>query len=276
MARLYTDKPLPQLHQRPQPRNHPTHYNHQDQYKPATHKAQRQLQQLHHYEASVQKQTQGYRRPSTEARVHPSLRNWFDAIDTDRSGTLNCVELSRALVCADWTPFNGNQLLSLSLDVIPRYWIFTYSFLLDPGETVRLMMNMFDRDNDGTISYDEFIGLWQYIERWKACFQAYDLDGSGTIDSPELLNALRAFGYNLSEETVALIVRKYDVRGKGDISFDNFVQACVTIQTLTDSFRRIDVSGVGVVSMTYEQVRKNEKKRNRIVRGTHMLESKGG
>ncbi|KAF9373084.1 Programmed cell death protein 6 [Podila verticillata] len=115
------------------------------------------------------------------------------------------------------------------------------------------MMNMFDRDNDGTISFDEFIGLWQYIERWKACFQAYDLDGSGTIDSPELLNALRAFGYNLSEETVALIVRKYDVRGKGDISFDNFVQACVTIQTLTDSFRRIDVSGVGVVSMTYEQ-----------------------
>ncbi|KAF9203929.1 Alpha-1 3/1 6-mannosyltransferase alg-2 [Podila verticillata] len=112
---------------------------------------------------------------------------------------------------------------------------------------------MFDRDNDGTISFDEFIGLWQYIERWKACFQTYDLDGSGTIDSPELLNALRAFGYNLSEETVALIVRKYDVRGKGDISFDNFVQACVTIQTLTDSFRRIDVSGVGVVSMTYEQ-----------------------
>ncbi|KFH68462.1 hypothetical protein MVEG_05277 [Podila verticillata NRRL 6337] len=227
MARLYTDKPLPQLHQRPQPGNHPTHYNHQDQYKPTPHKAQRQLQQLHLYEASVQKQTQKYRRPSTETHVHQSLRNWFDAIDTDRSGTLNCIELSRALVCADWTPFNG--------------------------ETVRLMMNMFDRDNDGTISFDEFIGLWQYIERWKACFQAYDLDGSGTIDSPELLNALRAFGYNLSEETVALIVRKYDVRGKGDISFDNFVQACVTIQTLTDSFRRIDVSGVGVVSMTYEQ-----------------------
>lgn len=118
------------------------------------------------------------------------------------------------------------------------------------------MMNMFDRDNDGTISFDEFIGLWQYIERWKACFQRYDLDASGTIDSHELLNALRAFGYNLSEGIVALIVRKYDVRGMGDISFDNFVQSCVTIQTLTDSFRRIDVTGVGVVSMTYEQVTK--------------------
>ncbi|KAF9371809.1 hypothetical protein CPC16_002831, partial [Podila verticillata] len=83
MARLYTDKPLPQLHQRPQLGNHPTHYNHQDQYKPTPHKAQRQLQQLHLYEASVQKQTQRYRRPSTETHVHQSLRNWFDAIDTD-------------------------------------------------------------------------------------------------------------------------------------------------------------------------------------------------
>ncbi|KAF9329684.1 Programmed cell death protein 6 [Podila minutissima] len=230
-TRFFTDKPLPQLHQRSQLGNHPTHYNHRGHYKPAPHKAQQhQQQQLHPNEASVQKQAQqgGYCRSSTEAHVHQSLRKWFDAIDTDRSGTLNCVELGRALICADWTPFNG--------------------------ETVRLMMNMFGRDNDGTISFDEFIGLWQYIERWKACFRRYDFDASGTIDSHELLNALRAFGYNLSEEIVALIVRKYDVRGKGDISFDNFVQSCVTIQTLTDSFRRIDVAGVGVVSMTYEQV----------------------
>lgn len=121
-------------------------------------------------------------------------------------------------------------------------------------ETVRLMMNMFDRDNDGTINFHEFIGLWNYIEKWKACFQTYDLDGSGTIDAHELQRALRGFGFNLSEVIVDLIVTKYDVRGRGDISFDNFVQSCVTVQTLTDAFRRIDVAGTGVVTMTYEQV----------------------
>src|SRR5690349_2951402 len=119
-----------------------------------------------------------------------------------------------------------------------------------------MMMNMFDRDNDGTISFNEFIGLWNYIEKWKACFQTYDLDGSGTIDTNELQKALRGFGYNLSEQIVSLIVTKFDVRGRGDISFDNFVQSCVTVQTLTDAFRRIDVAGTGVVTMTYEQVRK--------------------
>lgn len=127
--------------------------------------------------------------------------------------------------------------------------------LLHLVETVRMMVNMFDRDGNGTISFKEFIGLWNYIEKWKTCFQTYDLDGSGTIDGNELHKALRGFGYNLTEGMIALIMTKYDVRGQGNISFDNFVQSCVTVQTLTDAFRRIDVAGTGVVTMTYEQVR---------------------
>jgi Ca2+-binding EF-hand superfamily protein len=122
-----------------------------------------------------------------------------------------------------------------------------------------MMMNMFDRDGSGSITFNEFIGLWNYIEKWKACFQNYDLDGSGTIDGHELQQALRGFGYNLSDAMVQMVVTKYDVRGRGDISFDNFVQSCVTIQALTESFRRYDTQGVGIVTMTYEQVKKKKK-----------------
>ncbi|KAF9433177.1 Alpha-1 3/1 6-mannosyltransferase alg-2 [Entomortierella beljakovae] len=196
-------------------------YNHQTLYQQGSpNEQQYQQQQYQQYQNVVQQQQYQYGR-STNAAVQSSLKDWFDAVDTDRSGSLSCEELQRALMNV---------------------------------ETVRLMMNMFDRDNDGTISFNEFIGLWNYIEKWKACFQTYDLDGSGTIDAMELQKALRGFGYNLSESTVSLIVTKYDVRGRGDISFDNFVQSCVTVQTLTDSFRRIDVAGTGVVTMTYEQV----------------------
>ncbi|KAF9199491.1 Alpha-1 3/1 6-mannosyltransferase alg-2 [Haplosporangium sp. Z 27] len=174
-----------------------------------------------------QQQQNGARQSSTLPALN-SLQDWFNAVDTDHSGSLSCEELQRALMNGDgWTPFNV--------------------------ETVRMMMNMFDRDGNGTISFNEFIGLWNYIEKWKACFQAYDLDGSGTIDAMELQKALKGFGYNVSEATVALIMTKYDVRGRGDISFDNFVQSCVTVQTLTDSFRRFDVAGTGIVTMTYEQ-----------------------
>ncbi|KAF8937472.1 Programmed cell death protein 6, partial [Haplosporangium gracile] len=117
-----------------------------------------------------------YRSSSSTLPALTSLRDWFDAVDTDYSGGLSCEELQRALMNGDgWTPFNV--------------------------ETVRMMMNMFDRDGDGSISFNEFIGLWNYIEKWKACFQNYDLDGSGTIDAHELKQALRGFGYNLSDST---------------------------------------------------------------------------
>jgi Ca2+-binding EF-hand superfamily protein len=41
--------------------------------------------------------------------------------------------------------------------------------------------------------------------------------------------------------------------GKGDITFDNFVQACVTVKTLTDSFRQFDSDGDGWIQINYEQ-----------------------
>lgn len=221
-----------QQQQYQQPGQYPGQYNHQTQYQQGSPgEQQRQQKQYQQYQQVQQQQQQDNRRTSggsqQTAAVQSSLMAWFDAVDTDHSGTLSCEELQRALMNGDWTPFNV--------------------------ETVRMMMNMFDRDNDGTISFNEFIGLWNYIEKWKQCFQAYDLDGSGTIDTMELQKALQGFGYNLSEAIVQLIVTKYDVRGQGDISFDNFVQSCVTIQTLTSAFRRIDVAGTGVVTMTYEQ-----------------------
>lgn len=42
--------------------------------------------------------------------------------------------------------------------------------------------------------------------------------------------------------------------GKGDVTFDNFVQACVTMKTLTDSFRQFDNDQDGWIQINYEQV----------------------
>ncbi|KAF8958997.1 hypothetical protein BGZ46_001855 [Entomortierella lignicola] len=135
-----------------------------------------------------------------------SLRYWFDAVDTDRSGQLSTEELQRALV-------NG---------------------------------------------FPEFAGLWKYIEDWRACFQAFDQDKSGYIDFNELKTAMHSFGYNLSDNFLQLIIKKYDKRGKnpegrGDVSFDNFVQIAVTVKSLTDAFKRIDREGKGYATIAYEQ-----------------------
>ncbi|ORX72885.1 EF-hand [Linderina pennispora] len=157
----------------------------------------------------------------------------------DGSGQLDANELQQALVNGDWSRF--------SLD------------------TVRLMIAMFDRDHSGTISFDEFVGLWRYIEEWKQCFRTFDRDNSGTIDRGELLQALNAFGFRVSPQIVDMLIRKYDIQGKlshaavehtnnrrGAITFDNFINSCVTIRSLTDSFRRYDTDNDGWVNMNYE------------------------
>lgn len=46
--------------------------------------------------------------------------------------------------------------------------------------------------------------------------------------------------------------------GKGDVTFDNFVQACVTVKTLTDSFKQFDNDHDGWIQINYEQVRQKE------------------
>ncbi|KAG1311345.1 hypothetical protein G6F64_003874 [Rhizopus arrhizus] len=169
--------------------------------------------------------------PGCPPGADAQLWGWFTAVDSDHSGQLSVDELQRALVNGDWSPFNI--------------------------ETVRTMVNMFDKDNSGTIDFNEFAGLWRYIEDWKRCFQTFDRDNSGNIDQSEMSMALKSFGYNLSDRFINTLIQKFDKYGhsaqKGNVTFDNFVQACVTVKTLTDSFRQFDTDNDGWIQINYEQ-----------------------
>ncbi|SAM09735.1 hypothetical protein [Absidia glauca] len=157
--------------------------------------------------------------PPPPSAADAQLWSWFTAVDTDKSGQLTVDELQRALVNGDWSPFNI--------------------------ETVH---------NTGTIDFQEFAGLWKYIEDWKRCFQTFDVDHSGSIDRAEMKNALRTFGYNLSDRFVTVLIQKFDkYGGQGNVTFDNFVQACVNVKTLTDSFRSFDTDNDGWIQINYEQ-----------------------
>ncbi|CAG8605696.1 5537_t:CDS:1 [Ambispora leptoticha] len=169
------------------------------------------------------------------------LQQFFNAIDTDRTNSLSPTELQQALLLnTDGSPFN-----------------------LD---TIQLLFNMFDFDRSGSIHFQEFAGLWRYVEEWKKIFASFDRDNSGTIDTSELKNALLAFGFNVSDRFLDIIVRKYNSRHRAPgvpknspqhnaaVNFDNFVQICVTMKTLTDRFRALDNDGDGWVKINYEQM----------------------
>lgn len=59
------------------------------------------------------------------------------------------------------------------------------------------------------VSRSQFAGLWKYIKDWQNVYRHFDRDRSGSIDTNELHDALRQFGYNLSPQLLQLVERKY-------------------------------------------------------------------
>jgi Ca2+-binding EF-hand superfamily protein len=142
------------------------------------------------------------------------------------TGQLSERELSAALVNGDWTAF-------------------------DP-QTVRMMIRMFDSDRSGTIGFEEFCGLWSFLASWRSLFDRFDTDRSGNISLDEFSNALVAFRYRLSDRFVELLFRTYDKRNEGVMSFDLFVQACISLKRMTDVFKKYDEDRDGYITLSFE------------------------
>ncbi|KAB5595738.1 Peflin [Ceratobasidium theobromae] len=172
--------------------------------------------------------------PRPPPGADPQLWSWFVTVDEDRSGQITATELQRALVNGNWSPFD-----------------------LD---TTKMLMGIFDVDHSGSISFNEFAGLWKYIADWQNVFRHFDSDNSGTIEANELANALRQFGYNLSPQLINLVATKYSALPLSNvpgapapgISFDRFVRACVAIKTLTEAFQRLDTDRDGWIQINYD------------------------
>jgi len=158
---------------------------------------------------------------------HDYLFQIFQRVDSDRNGQITTHELGKALSNGTWTPFNP--------------------------ETVRLMIGMFDRKQSGTIDFQEFQALWKYVTDWQNCFRSFDRDNSGSIDQRELKTALTTFGYRLSDAFCGLLIKKFDRQGRGTVAFDDFIQCCVVLHTLTASFHQFDTDMDGWITIGYEQ-----------------------
>lgn len=165
--------------------------------------------------------------PPPPPGVDPVLWEWFQTVDQDRTGKITATELRQALFNNNWSQFNP--------------------------ETCRLMIGMFDKDQSGTIDIYEFAALWKYIQQWKQCFDSFDRDRSGTIDANELQTAFTSFGYRLSPNFSTLCVRKFDRLNVHTMKFDDFIQCCVMLKSLTDAFRKHDHQQNGTVTISYEQ-----------------------
>ena len=83
----------------------------------------------------------------------------------------------------------------------------------------------------------------------------FDANGDGAIDASELSNAFAQFGYQLSPEFSQLCVKVFDYSSNANktLKFEHFIQCCVMVRTLTDSFKRRDEKQRGVAGIDFEQ-----------------------
>ncbi|KAI9662288.1 MAG: hypothetical protein M1821_008455 [Bathelium mastoideum] len=172
-----------------------------------------------------------YRPPTTTPAPPPKTGSDRDAlwplfcqVDKDRSGQLSEAELRAALVNGDWSAFDVH--------------------------TVRMMIRMFDVDRSGTIDFDEFCGLWGFLGAWRGLFDRFDADRSGRISLGEFGDALVAFGYRLSPSFVKLLYGTYEREGGRGLSFDLFVQACISLKRMTDVFKKYDDDRDGYITLS--------------------------
>ncbi|CAF4500851.1 unnamed protein product [Rotaria socialis] len=216
------------------------------------------------------------------------LQQVFRKVDADGSGAISSNELQSALSNGTWSPFNPetvrmmieNRAIKLFSGMFDKDNSSTIDFnefkslwnyitqwekifrsfdedrsgSIDKNEFRKALttFGMFDRDGSSTIDFKEFRALWHYVTEWEKCFRRFDLDGSGTIDKHELKIALSSFGYRLSDRFYDLLIKKFDRSGRGTVAFDDFIQACVSIQTLTTAFSQHDHLKTGEITINYE------------------------
>lgn len=123
------------------------------------------------------------------------------------------------------------------------------------------MVRMFDRNGDGVIRFEEFCSLWRFLGAWRELFERFDEDRSGRISLDEFEKALVAFGYRLSRTFVRVLYNTFESKGRrragpgvhSGMSFDLFVQACISLKRMTDVFKRYDEDRDGYITVSFEE-----------------------
>ncbi|KAJ8402881.1 hypothetical protein AAFF_G00361950 [Aldrovandia affinis] len=133
------------------------------------------------------------------------------------------------------------------------YFRMTHGRVVLTGPLCVFGPDMFDKTRSGRMDVFGFSALWVFMQQWRAIFQQYDRDRSGSISGNELHQVLTQMGYSLSPQFAQTLVGRYSGRGpQGSLQLDRFMQVCTQLQSMTQAFRERDTGMTGNVRLSYE------------------------
>eukprot|EP01118_Nematostelium_gracile_P014401 TRINITY_DN559_c0_g1_i2.p1 TRINITY_DN559_c0_g1~~TRINITY_DN559_c0_g1_i2.p1 ORF type:complete len:403 (+),score=169.07 TRINITY_DN559_c0_g1_i2:112-1320(+) len=151
---------------------------------------------------------------------------WFQSVDTDHSGNITAQELA------------GLTLAGKPLGL----------------PAAKKLIKVFDKNYSGSIDFQEYASLHQFLNKMMGAFYQADTDRSGQLEAGEILQALQSAGFQLSLQTVQGVTSKFVTGTNKGVNFEQFLQVCAHLATVRSIFEWNDTAKTGKVTLTYDQL----------------------
>ncbi|XP_061977945.1 uncharacterized protein LOC133698867 isoform X1 [Populus nigra] len=154
------------------------------------------------------------------------LRQWFERVDSEKTGNITATQLKSALAV-------GNLEFPLSV--------------------VQQMIRMYDSDRNGTMSFDEFVGLNKFLLKVQQAFS--DLQrGRGYLVPDDVYEVgLVKIGFSLDSPSFYTVCESFDQKKNGRIHLDDFISLCIFVQSARNLFNSFDTTKQGRVTLDFNQ-----------------------
>ncbi|PON78481.1 Parvalbumin [Trema orientale] len=153
------------------------------------------------------------------------LREWFDRVDSDKSGNITPCQLKKALAV-------GN--------------------LEFPISVVQQMIRMYDFDRNGTMSFDEFVALNKFLLKVQQAFSDLERD-RGYLVTDDVYEALVKIGFSLDSPAFYTVCESFDQKKNGRFRLDDFISLCIFLQSARNLFDSFDTAKQGRVTLDLNQ-----------------------
>jgi len=149
------------------------------------------------------------------------FREWFSSIDQTKSGFIDAAGLKPSLEAG------GDKFSSATID------------------NLVLMFSV----NSKTINFQEFCSLFKYIKLIRLAFESASRRKSGYLDLNEVTFALHQAQFVLMPFAIKRLFSKFDKNHRNSLSFENFMELCISLSNLKNIFHRMDINRTGTVTI---------------------------
>lgn len=154
------------------------------------------------------------------------LRIFFQEVDADKSGSINEEELQAALAA-------GN--LQFNKPIIAQ------------------MIKMYDRDQNGSMSYEEFVNLHKFLSVVQNSFEKHARNRQ-FLELNSVYLALQDAGYSLDEPAFYTACQSFDQKKSGKFRLDDFISVCIFLQSARNLFGAFDTRKEGRIALDFNQL----------------------